>query len=272
MLSGIKPAPKGWGGYNNNMPTNAASPLPPLELRHLVSPLVDDSYYDNPTGDYIWGALDIPPLQPGEGYRKVFDFGCGCGREARQLFLQRHPPEKYVGIDVHLPMIEWCRQNLASDRAEFIHHDVWNSTYARNNTPNRVLPISHLGTDFSIIEVNSVFTHIHADQAQFYLEEMRKMLSPRGIIRSSWLLFNKQSFPVMTANENTLFVDEAYPTAAVYYDWNFVVAMVRNLGFRIIQVEWSKVLGHQNRIYLGGNPDFVDHSDVVPPGTSVVGF
>jgi hypothetical protein len=186
--------------------------------------------------------------------------------------LQRHPPEKYVGVDVNLPMIEWCRRNLSSERAEFVHHDVWSSTYAKTNTRNRVLPISHLGSDLSIIEVCSVFTHLSADQSQFYLDQMRSMLAPRGIIQSSWLLFNKQSFAVMTEDQNTLFVKESEPSSAVYYDWTFVVQMIRSLGYRIIKIDWAPRLGDQNRIYLSLCPEFADLSHVVPPGTSVVGF
>jgi SAM-dependent methyltransferase len=258
--------------YNNEMSTTRVLPFPPLELRGLVSPIVDDSYYDNPTGDYVWGPLDFPPLRPGEAYRNVLDFGCGCGREARQLLLQRHPPEKYVGVDVNKTMIKWCRANLATDRAKFFHHDVWSSTYAKDNHANRVLPIKQLGSDFSIIEACSVFTHLSEDQSRFYLDQMRSMLAPRGIIQSSWLLFNKKSFAVMTENQNTLFVSEFEPAAAVYYDWDFVVRMVRALGYRIIAINWADTLGHQTRIYLSLNPEFADLSDRIPPGATVIGF
>jgi hypothetical protein len=182
------------------------------------------------------------------------------------------PPEKYIGVDVNRPMIEWCRANLASDRTKFFHHDVWSSTYAKENNANRVLPIKQLGSDFSLIEICSVFTHLSADQSRFYLDQMRSMLAPRGIIQSSWLLFNKKSFAVMTEDQNTLFVDEFEPAAAVYYDWNFVVRMVRALGYRIIAINWADTMGDQNRIYLSLTPEFADLSDMVPPGTSVIGF
>jgi hypothetical protein len=58
----------------------------------------------------------------------VFDFGCGCGRIARQLMQQSPRPQRYVGIDLHRGMIEWCRENLAPHAPgfEFQHHDVFN--------------------------------------------------------------------------------------------------------------------------------------------------
>ena len=76
----------------------------------------------------------------------------------------------------------------------------------------------------------------------------------------------------MTENQNTLFVSEFEPAAAVYYDWDFVVRMVRALGYRIIAINWADTLGHQTRIYLSLNPEFADLSDRIPPGATVIGF
>ena len=59
-------------------------PMPPLELRRLVGPL-DDAFYENASGDFIF------PQVPEQAYVSVFDFGCGCGRQARQLMQQRIP-------------------------------------------------------------------------------------------------------------------------------------------------------------------------------------
>ena len=247
-------------------------PLPPLAYRQLVSPIVDDSYYDNPDGSYIWGPLDIPPLKAGEAYRRVFDFGCGCGREARRLLLQHDKPEKLVGLDINPDMIEWCRANLGSRNVSFHHHDVWSVTYAPQNSRNRVLPIRDLGSDFTLIEANSVFTHLHEDQSKFYLDQMRSMLGPTGIIRATWFLFNKKAFPMMGADLNTLFINESDPTNAVYYDWQAFVKMVQGLGYKVIDIKWAQVLGFHNIICLGTNHRFRDISDVTPPGTSVLGF
>lgn len=247
-------------------------PLPPLHLRRAVSPITDESYYDNPTGEYIWGPLDIPPLVAGEAYRRIFDFGCGCAREARQLLGQKNQPEMYVGLDINADMIGWCQENLQNDRVKFYHHDVWNASYAASNTRNRFLPIEHLGSGFTIIEANSVFTHMFADQSEFYLDQMRNMLSPKGIVRATWFFFDKKAFPPMGEQQNTLFIDEADPTLGVYYAWNFFIDTIRRLEYRLIRTDWAYMLGFHNVMYLSLNKDFADLSDVNPPGSSVVGF
>jgi SAM-dependent methyltransferase len=247
-------------------------PFPPLEFRQLVSPIVDESYYDNPTGDYIWGALDIVPLSAGDVYERVFDFGCGCGREARRLLFQRKRPRSYVGLDIHRRMIQWCQENLSFEGFSFHHHDVWNPNYAPENSRNRFLPIRPLGSGFTLIEANSVFTHLHDDQTQFYLEQMSSMLAPRGVIRATWFLFNKVGFPMMAENQNTIFVNEHDTTQAIYYDWAYFCRMTKSLGYRIVKIDWAQMLGFHNIIVLARSDEFLDLGNVVPPGTSVLGF
>jgi SAM-dependent methyltransferase len=247
-------------------------PYPPLEYRQMVSPIVEEDYYDNPDGSMIWGPLAFPPLSGGEAYRRILDFGCGCGREARRLALQTNPPERYTGIDINTEMIDWCKKNLKLPGFEFFHHDVWNFKYAPDNSKNRVLPISQHGRGFTLIEANSVFTHLMEDQSRYYLKEMAGMLTPNGIVRTSWFLINKKGFPMMNEKLNTVFVDEEDPTFAVFYDWHAFVSMIHELGYKIIGIEWAQMLGFHNIIYFARGEGFKDVSNVTPPGDCVLGF
>jgi len=79
--------------------TSLNPPLPPGDLRQLVGPS-EDRYYDNPTGRPVFPGL------PPSAYDFVFDWGCGCGRIARQLLQQDPQPGRYVGVDLHRGMIE----------------------------------------------------------------------------------------------------------------------------------------------------------------------
>ena len=73
--------------------------MPPLEMRVLVGP-TDPGLFDNPDGKLVFEGLDP------EQYRSVLDFGCGCGRVARQLIQQRPRPRRYVGLDLHSGMVQ----------------------------------------------------------------------------------------------------------------------------------------------------------------------
>src|SRR4051794_40460890 len=81
-------------------------PVPPLEMREAVGP-TDPAAFDNPTRQPVF------PGFPDFAYESVFDFGCGCGRLARQMIQQQPRPQRYLGVDLNLPLIEWCQQNLS---------------------------------------------------------------------------------------------------------------------------------------------------------------
>ena len=100
-------------------------PLPPIELMRSVGP-TDPAWYDNP--DHR-GALDHYGVELND--TRVLDFGCGCGRLARQLMLQRHPPADYLGLDLNRAAIDWCGQNLASHAFgfHFRHLDIFNAQF-----------------------------------------------------------------------------------------------------------------------------------------------
>ncbi|MEM6794707.1 MAG: class I SAM-dependent methyltransferase [Acidobacteriota bacterium] len=244
-------------------------PFPPLELRTIVGPTETD-VFDNPSGERIWGDLDIDGLEPGEAYRRIFDFGCGCGRNARQLLLQSEPPERYVGIDVHPGMIRWCQENLERPGVEvlFDHHDVWSPTYAPGNTRRDTLPIRQYGSDFTMVNAHSVFTHLYERQTEFYLEECLRMIGERGVLRTTWFFFNREWFPVLSEQQNTLFVNDHDPSQAVYYDWGYFLRLIRRLKLRVAHVNWTLLPGFQCELYLRhGEQGPIDD----PPGT-VLGF
>jgi SAM-dependent methyltransferase len=239
-------------------------PLPPPELRHLVGPL-EDRYYDNPSGVPIWGPLDIGPLSREAAYQRVFDFGCGCGRQARQLFQQRNPPERYVGLDINKACVTWCRENLSRPNAEFHLHDVWNPVYAPENTRRPYTQISQHGRDFTIINAHSVFTHLLEHQAAYYLNEFAKMLDDRGIVRTTWFFFNRALFPPLAPHQHCLYLQVEDPTQAVYYDWTFFQELVKASNFKIVKVVWSGLMGFQHEVYLARGAEFNDISAELHP-------
>jgi SAM-dependent methyltransferase len=213
-------------------------------------------------------------LAAGEAYRRIFDFGCGCGRTARQLFLQKTLPERYVGIDINAEMIDWCRRNLRRPGVEafFYHHDVWSVTYAPRNSRRETLPLQQYGSDFTLVNAHSVFTHLYERQTEFYLAECRRMITSTGLMRTTWFFFNEDWFPILSPQQHTIFVNDTDPTQAVYYGWRYFTDLLRRLQLKIVHVIWTRKPGFQNDVYLAAGKDFVDLAARLEPPETILGF
>lgn len=238
--------------------------MPPLEMRTLVGP-TDAAAFDNP------GAGSVYPYVPHSAYESVFDFGCGCGRVARQLMLQHPRPSRYLGIDLHRGMIEWCRANLqAVDRRfEFKHHDVWNYHFNSAATAT-MLPFPTRET-FTLVNAISVFTHLTETQAGHYLHEVCRILAPDGYIVTTWLLFDKAEFPFMHEVQNALYVSTEDPGAAALFDRSWLERRLCELGLAITEVTPPAIRGDSwwltiTRLRLGIEPKTIPQ-DEAPIGT-----
>lgn len=218
----------------------AAIPIPPLEMRQLVG-RTDPSLFENPDGASVFPGL--PPAS----FRSVLDFGCGCGRIARQMMQQSPPPERYEGLDLHAGMIKWCSENLSplAPGFSFHHHDV---LYAGFN-PGEGKPLYDrlpFGDDeFSLIVAISVFTHLTQDQAEPYLAELARVLQPDGVLLTTWFLFEKRDFPMMHEHQNTLFINEFDVRNAVIYSRDWVRSAASTVGLTLYEVRPPAVRGFQ---------------------------
>ena len=191
-------------------------PIPPPEMRALVGP-TDPAMFDNPDGSPVFGGL-----KP-EQYRRVLDFGCGCGRLARQMIQQTPRPGRYLGLDLHAGMIRWCTENLtpAAPGFEFHHHDVWHYAGFANPAPDRPLyaPLPIGDGSFSLAVAISVFTLIlRRCRPRPTSSELARILEPDGMLLATWFLFDNSSFPMMQDDQNTLFINEYDVRNAVIYD------------------------------------------------------
>lgn len=215
-------------------------PIPPLEMRESVGP-TDPALFDNPSG-----ALIFPQVRP-EAYESVFDFGCGCGRLARQLIQQDRRPGSYLGIDLHGPLIEWCEANLSSHAPgfEFRHHDVRYPTWNEGPDKPEVAPFPTGDDSHTLIIAYSVFTHLTQVSAEYYLDEVARTLTADGVFLGTWFLFDKVLFPMMQDFQNALYINEVSPTNAVIFDRRWLADIAASRGLAITGVEQPMVRGFQ---------------------------
>lgn len=209
-------------------PQSSQLPFPPLRYRLLVGPL-DERLYDNPSGELFDARV------PADRYGAVLDFGSGCGRVARQLAMQSTPPARYLGIDINARMVAWCRENLVpgQGRWEFVHHDVHNPLLGQFNTPRRMDSWPCGDGEFTLVFAHSVFTHLLADQAEFYLGEVGRALRSGGMALTTWFLFDKANFPMMQDFQNTMFINLDDPTNAVIFDRAYVTKVAAAHGLTL---------------------------------------
>ncbi len=234
-----------------------ALPYPEVEMRSLIG-TTDLAAFDNPAGKLVFGYMDFgrdPAV-----YERVFDFGCGCGRIARQLLLQRPRPKRYVGIDLHAGMVRWCQENLqtADPGFTFLHHDVFSAGFNRKASNRWTTEFPVGSAEFSLVMAHSVFTHLTEEQAIFYLRECARILDARGFLYTSWFVFDKGDYPMLYEHNNALYVSYEDPGAAVVFDKEWMRNRAHEAGLRICGLIPPTVKGHQWTVIMTHREDMTE--------------
>lgn len=239
-------------------------PFPPLEMRELVGP-TELKAFDNPE------RAPVYPWLPLELYESVFDFGCGCGRVARQMILQRPAPKVYVGIDLHAGMIRWCQNNLQpiAPQFQFLHHDVHNVRFNPGAEKPSMAGFPGANGQFTLVNALSVFTHLTQEQAVYYLRECARILHHEGVVHASWFLFDKSDYPMLHKSDNALYVSYIDPSAAVIFDREWVRATARQFGLTIGHIIPPQVHGHQWLLIMSKKSGIAEAE--FPPDTAARG-
>lgn len=95
----------------------------------------------------------------------ILDFGCGVGRVMRHWVSLKGP--KLYGCDVNPELIAWCKENLPY--ATFQQ----NQPYGRLDLPDNT---------FDLIYAISIFTHLDAERQFFWMNELKRVLRPGGLL------------------------------------------------------------------------------------------
>lgn len=220
-------------------PQRPLLPLPPVELRLLVSS-TDEVLWSNPSGSRVF------PEIPESAEEYVLDFGCGCGRLARQFLEQDRPPARNPGLDLHAGLVRWCAENLSAVARtfQFRHHDAYSLGFDPGGSRSPVaLPVED--GCVSLFVAWSVFAHLLEADASFYLRELARVLRGDGVAITAWLLFDRRGFPVMQEFQNALFINDVDPTNAVYFDRKWLRASLADAGLVVSRVRAPDVRGFQ---------------------------
>jgi len=145
--------------------------VPPAELRYnVVGPCTIPEFLrgGQQTARDIQSALKTVGASL-DRYSDFLDFGCGCGRVILAL-QDRNLRLRIAGCDVDRRAIDWCRQNLPC--AEVLASDPLPPSPFRQGA-------------FDLVWAGSVFTHLDEERQDRWLDELRRILKPRGVLLAS---------------------------------------------------------------------------------------
>lgn len=146
---------------------SAGPPLPPPELRVLVSANPDPHFFLDS------GRIETKLIadavarhsRPLSAMDAILDFGCGCGRLARWWWELEGP--RIHGCDYNPRLVNWCAAHLK-------HVEV------RTNELDPPLPYGE--QCFDLVYALSVFTHLPPSLAQRWMIELVRVLRPGGLL------------------------------------------------------------------------------------------
>lgn len=119
----------------------------------------------------------VTKYKPISDISTVLDWGCGSGRVIGQM-MKFVPPEKLFGCDIDAEAITWDQDNIHGPHFTQI---------------NPYPPTPHPSSKFDVIYGISVMTHLDEETQLLWLEELRRIAKPGGIVALSVIGRNLRS-------------------------------------------------------------------------------
>ncbi len=217
--------------------------IPPLDLMH-DGPVGYQEFKDNGE-EFMRYYVEVGGLKPND---KVLDVASGIGRKTLPLVTYLNSEGSYDGIDIVKAGIDWCNRKYSSRYSNFKFQqiDVYNQHYnptGRQKASAYKFPFPDCHFDFVVL--NSVFTHMLADEVENYLAEIARVLKPGGRSLITFFLLNAESLQLIESGRSTvnlrhefgpaLAISKEMPELALGYDLDFVTALYARNNLTINQ-------------------------------------
>ena len=142
--------------------------LPPKDLIYRVAGTSDSAWFVQSGKQSV---RDIKAALASVGHAltnhaRVLDFGCGCGRIMLQL-RDVMPLTRVTGVDIDQEAIAWLRPRVPDATVLVI---------------NELPPMPFAEATFDIVYCHSVFTHLDEHYQDRWLEELRRISKPSGVL------------------------------------------------------------------------------------------
>jgi len=215
--------------------------LPPESLRHRVHGAADAESFlavGRQCAQDIAAALERVGRAP-DSFESVLDFGCGCGRVLRWLMPQLSAARVF-GSDIDQQALTWCAGNL--------HGGSFTLNAGRP-------PTGFAAQSFDLIYAISVFSHLDEDFQFFWLNELRRVTKPGGLV----LLSIHGSYYLDT-------LEEAMVAEIKAKGMLFVVSN----GWKNVFPDWYQIALHTKEYILDRYGRYFDVLDYLPSGMAGV--
>jgi SAM-dependent methyltransferase len=170
-----------------------------------------------------------------DSFEAVLDFGCGCGRVLRWL-KPEFTSARMFGTDIDRAAVAWCGEHLPGI--------AWSVNAG-------LPPIGYAAQSFDLIYAISVFSHLDEDFQFYWLNELRRITKPGGIvllsIHSSFYLDNLEAAMVAEIKAKGML---------------FVVSD----GWKNIFPDWYQIALHTKEYILDKYARYFDILEYIPGG------
>jgi len=185
----------------------------------------------------------------------VLDVGCGIGRLAVPLTGYLNEKGAYYGFDIVKQGIDWCNKHITKrySNFHFLHTPLKNDLYnLQTDVEAQQFTFPYQANQFNAIVLNSVFTHMVADDVAHYLKEICRVMADNGKGMASFFILNevsknnidrkKTDFTFQYPYQNCFLMDSKVKEANVAYDEEFLCDLFGQSNLKIEHIhygEWS---------------------------------
>ena len=152
---------------SNQPSAELSTPLPPEDLIFLVAGHRDPAAFAEQRRASV---NDIVELLRKAGvdyrsFRRILDFGCGCGRVLAGWEGLLTPGSELFGVDLNPELVAFCRENIR---------------FASVDRSQHLPPLPFADARFDFVYAASVFTHMTLDAATAWAAEFARIVTRGG--------------------------------------------------------------------------------------------
>ena len=214
--------------------------LPAKELRFCTAEWQDDRFFVHSAERDVERLVELCGLKS-EG--ALLDIGSGQGRLAIGLVRKIPDIRRYLGVDVDLSSVSWCRKYIAKYHSNFAFEriDIQNARYNPSGQPiTGAFRLPCQDGEFTVVFLYSVFTHMLTSDVAAYLSEIRRVLRPGG--RVLMTVYVEEGVPDVEENPPEYLSHlgpSARPLHRVRFKRDFFIDLIKTAGLSLVRLDYQ---------------------------------